>query len=74
MNQKPTPKDISFLEFDIYVKIYGFQLDRVNGSHFTFINKKSKISITIATHNNYVKPFYIMEFNKRIKIWGLKND
>ena len=42
MNQKPTPKDISFLEFDNYVKIYGFQLDRVNGSHFTFIKKNQK--------------------------------
>ena len=51
MTAKPIPSDIEFKEFRQYLEMYGFKLDRTNGSHNIFIHPNSIDIYSIPTVN-----------------------
>lgn len=69
MTAKPIPSDIEFKEFRRYLEMYGFKLDRTNGSHNIFIHPNSIDIYSIPTVNGKtVKPQYIKMMNQVIAL------
>ncbi len=63
----PLPKEIDFDDFVTYAKIFGFEIDRVRGSHNMLVNKDKTVMFPVPTVNGKkVKSIYLREFNKII--------
>ncbi len=55
------PKNVSKQDLETLLGQFGFMLDRVKGSHYTFIYQKDgkEIQIVIPMHGQKVKPAYV---------------
>lgn len=54
------PNDASFKDMKHMLNSYGFEIERINGSHFIFKNKGGE-RIVIITHCGKVKKWYVKE-------------
>lgn len=54
---KNNPKDVRFNDLENVLIEFGFELNRISGSHNVY--SKDKITFVIPTHNNKVKEIYV---------------
>lgn len=57
------PKAARFSQIETLLLSFGFTLDRVRGSHHTFLYRddENKIRIVVPVHGNKVASFYVKE-------------
>ena len=53
-----TPKDITYEEIKKYLKHYGYELERINGSHHMFVGEDGDL-IILPIHSNRIKYVYV---------------
>ena len=66
IEQDNPSKDISYDEIKKYLEHYGFNLERVTGSHHIFRNDNGKI-IILPIHNKRIKYVYIKQISNKIE-------
>ncbi len=65
-------KNISFSDLVYCIKLFGFKLDRIKGSHHIFIHSEIKELINIQNVKGKAKPYQIKQFLKIIEKYNLK--
>ena len=65
-------QNISFDEFSLLVKAFGFQLDRVSGSHHIFKRSGIRELINIQNVNGKAKPYQIRQFLSLVERYNLQ--
>jgi predicted RNA binding protein YcfA (HicA-like mRNA interferase family) len=55
-------KNVLFKDFITIIESFGFKLDRINGSHHIFINKKHKQLISVQSDGKDAKPYQVRQF------------
>ena len=65
-------KNISFSDLVYCIKLFGFKLDRIKGSHHIFINSKIKELINVQNVKGKAKPYQIKQFLKIVEQHNLK--
>lgn len=59
------PKEATLSEIVIVLRDFGYELERIKGSHFIFKGVKGDI-IILPAHNNKVKKYYIKTIIQKI--------
>jgi len=67
-------KNVSFDEFVKLIRAFGFELDRVRGSHHIFKHKGTIELINIQDVNGKVKPYQIKQFLAIVENNNLKME
>ena len=65
-------KNVSFSDFVILLNAFGFELDRINGSHHIFKHREITELINIQNVKGKVKPYQIKQFLSIIENNNLK--
>lgn len=70
---EPLPKDIDFADFKKYMELYGFRLDRTDGSHNMFVHDETGKMYPVSTVNGrQVKSYHVKNFNNLLKTMEVK--
>ena len=64
-------KNIRFSDAVICVEAFGFNLDRINGSHHIFVHPDIPELINLQDVNGKAKPYQIKQFLKIIEKYNL---
>jgi predicted RNA binding protein YcfA (HicA-like mRNA interferase family) len=65
-------KDIRFAEMQSLVEAFGFQLDRVSGSHHIFVHTDVDKLVNLQEVKGKAKPYQIYQFLKLVEEYNLK--
>ncbi len=66
-------KNITFLEFISLLDGYGFELDRIRGSHQIYTHPKVSELIAIQPrHDGKAKPYQLRQFLKLVEAYNLE--
>ena len=65
-------KNVSFSDFVILLNAFGFELDRINGSHHIFKHREITELINIQNVKGKAKPYQIKQFLSIIENNNLK--
>lgn len=64
-------KGIRFQDFCQLVEAFGFQLDRVNGSHHIYKREGLSEFINVQNYKGEAKPYQIRQFLNLVEKYGL---
>lgn len=67
-------RNISFNDFRRLVEAFGWELDRVNGSHHIFKHVEVERLINLQDHKGTAKPYQIRQFLRLVERYDLKNE
>ena len=67
-----TLNNISFTDFTNLLRGYGFELNRVNGSHHIFVNPDINEIINIQEVRREVKPYQIRQFLRLVAFYDIQ--
>ncbi len=67
-------KNIHFEEFIQLIEAFGFQLDRINGSHYIYKHPAVPRSFPVQMFKGKAKPYQIDQFLKLVERNNLKLD
>jgi predicted RNA binding protein YcfA (HicA-like mRNA interferase family) len=65
------PKNVHFNDMVSLVMAFGFQLDRVNGSHHIFTHPNLTELVNLQEVNGQAKPYQIRQFLKLVEQYQL---
>jgi hypothetical protein len=65
-------KSIRFEDFIGLAEAFGFELDRIQGSHHIFSHPSVPWPLNIQNRKNEAKPYQIKQFMDMIEEFGLK--
>jgi predicted RNA binding protein YcfA (HicA-like mRNA interferase family) len=65
-------KNISFSDFILLVKGFGFHISRVSGSHHIFIHPDVKELVNLQDVRGQVKPYQIKQFMALVERYDLE--
>lgn len=68
------PRNVKFDDFVGLVKAFGFELDRVSGSHHIFRHPDIAEFINIQNVRAEAKPYQIRQFLKLVERYNLKME
>jgi len=66
------PNNIRFNEISSCAELFGFKLDRVNGSHHIFVHKDIRELLNLQNIKGKAKPYQIKQFLNLIEKHNLK--
>jgi len=64
-------RNIRFVDMLKLVKAYGFELKRINGSHYIFVHPDIKEIINLQEVDGKVKPYQLSQFLTLIEKYNL---
>jgi predicted RNA binding protein YcfA (HicA-like mRNA interferase family) len=64
-------KNIQFPEFLSLVQTFGFQLARINGSHYIFRHSAITEQLNIQNKNGQAKPYQVRQFLRLVEEYNL---
>jgi len=67
-------RDIRFQEMASLVEAFGFQLDRVKGSHHIFVHSGVKTLVNLQEVNGKAKRYQIRQFLKLVEEYNLRME
>jgi predicted RNA binding protein YcfA (HicA-like mRNA interferase family) len=67
-------KNVLFKDFIAIIESFGFKLDRINGSHHIFINKKYKQLISVQSDGKDAKPYQVRQFIAMIERLNIRME
>lgn len=62
---------IPFRDFQRILEVFGFTLDRINGSHRNYKHPKASRPLSIQPRGNMAKPYQIDQFLDIVEEFGL---
>ena len=65
-------KNISFSDFTLLVKGFGFRLARVSGSHHIFLHPNVKELVNLQNVRGQVKPYQVKQFMALVERYNLR--
>ena len=67
-------KNVLFTDFVLILEAFGFQFDRINGSHHIFIHKSSKQLISVQRDGKDAKAYQIKQFISIVEKFNLQME
>ena len=63
---------VPFRDFQRVLKVFGFTLDRINGSHHIYMHPAVPRPLSIQPHGNEVKAYQRDQFLRMVEEFGIK--
>ncbi len=63
---------MKFADFQRILKAFGFELDRINGSHHIYKHRLASRPLSIQPKGNKAKPYQIDQFLDIVEEFGLR--
>jgi len=65
-------KNVSFKDMQLLAEYYGFDLDRINGSHHIYVHPKIEELVNIQNVKGKTKPYQIRQFLSLVERYNLQ--
>lgn len=66
-----SPQDVRFSELKTLAQAFGYELDRVNGSHHIFVHPKASRPLNFQNVKGKAKPYQVKQFLRDIEEFHL---
>ena len=68
---KNAPQNVRFADLCTLAEAFGYELDRVSGSHHLFVNAKATRPLNFQNHKGKAKPYQVKQFLRDIEEFGI---
>ena len=66
-----SPQSMRFRDFQRVLGAFGFELDRITGSHHHYRHPRSTRPLSIQPRGNMAKPYQVVQFLDIVEEFGL---
>lgn len=67
-------KTLPFRDFEKLLKAFGFELDRIAGSHHIYVHPRADRPLSVQPRGKDAKPYQVRQFLDMVETYGLSLD
>ena len=68
------PENLRFEDFVRLIKAFGFELERINGSHYIYFHQDFPVRLNIQSFHSQAKAYQVEQFLRLVEALGLSMD